>query len=52
MLAGRYCVPARSFLINEITTMLPRSLAGWRWYARTFGVEKLEGRKAVIPFLL
>ncbi|KAK8180375.1 3-oxo-5-alpha-steroid 4-dehydrogenase-like protein [Phyllosticta capitalensis] len=49
---GWSCVPARAFLLNEISTMLPRALAGRRWYADKFGEDKLEGRKAVIPGLL
>ncbi|KAM0689819.1 hypothetical protein Q7P36_010690 [Cladosporium allicinum] len=52
ILAGLGCVPARSFLFNEIATMLPRALAGKRWYEEKFGKEKVAGRKAVIPGLL
>jgi 3-oxo-5-alpha-steroid 4-dehydrogenase 1 len=44
--------PGRNFVINEVTTMLPRALQGKRWYEKKFGKEKLEGRKAVIPGLL
>ncbi|KAK7532316.1 3-oxo-5-alpha-steroid 4-dehydrogenase-like protein [Phyllosticta citribraziliensis] len=49
---GWSCAPARAFLLNEIATMLPRALAGRRWYAEKFGDDKLEGRKAIIPGLL
>ena len=52
ILAGLGCLPARSFLFNEIATMLPRALAGKRWYEEKFGKEKVAGRKAVIPGLL
>ncbi|KAJ4365326.1 hypothetical protein N0V83_008947 [Neocucurbitaria cava] len=52
MIGGWKCVPARTFLLNEISTMLPRALQGKRWYEKKFGQERLEGRKAVIPGLL
>lgn len=52
MIGGSNCVPARSFLINEVVTMLPRALQGWQWYVDRFGREKVGKRKAVIPFLL
>jgi 3-oxo-5-alpha-steroid 4-dehydrogenase 1 len=52
MIGGLNCVPARSFLINEIATMLPRALAGRRWYIEKFGKEKVGSRKAVIPGLI
>ncbi|KAK4958601.1 hypothetical protein LTR66_013167 [Elasticomyces elasticus] len=49
MVGGWACVPARSFLLNEIATMLPRAVQGRRWYVEKFGAEKVGGRKAVIP---
>lgn len=49
MIGGWAFAPGRSFLLNEISTMLPRALQGKRWYEKKFGKEKLEGRKAVIP---
>lgn len=52
MVGGWSCVPARSFLLNEISTMLPRALSGRRWYIEKFGKEKVGNRKAVIPGLL
>ena len=52
MVGGLACVPARSFLLNEIATMLPRALQGRRWYVEKFGAEKVGGRKAVIPGIL
>ena len=31
MIGGWNCVPARNFLVNEVSTMLPRALQGKRW---------------------
>ncbi|KAF2155695.1 3-oxo-5-alpha-steroid 4-dehydrogenase [Myriangium duriaei CBS 260.36] len=44
--------PARTFLINEISAMLPRAVRGRRWYIEKFGKEKIGSRKAVIPGIL
>ena len=52
LIGGVNCVPARSFLINEVTTMLPRALQGKQWYIEKFGKERVGNRKAVIPGLL
>lgn len=52
MIGGWNCVPARTFLINEISTMLPRAVQGKQWYIDKFGKERVGGRKAVIPGLL
>ncbi|KAI9714456.1 MAG: hypothetical protein M1820_000417 [Bogoriella megaspora] len=52
MIGGWGCGPARSFLLNEISTMLPRALQGKRWYIEKFGADKVGGRKAVIPGLV
>ena len=52
MVGGPECIPARIFLVNEITTMLPRALSGKRWYIQRFGREKIGNKKAVIPGLL
>ena len=52
MIGGFHCVPARTFLFNEIATMLPRALQGKRWYIETMGKEKVGNRKAVIPWVL
>ncbi|KZF25786.1 3-oxo-5-alpha-steroid 4-dehydrogenase [Xylona heveae TC161] len=49
MMTGFTCVPARSFLLNEISTMFPRALQGKRWYVERFGREKVGARRAVIP---
>ncbi|PNS13973.1 hypothetical protein CAC42_6486 [Sphaceloma murrayae] len=51
-IGGLHCVPARTFLFNEIATMLPRALAGKRWYEQKFGKERVGGRKAIIPGLI
>ncbi|EGP83224.1 uncharacterized protein MYCGRDRAFT_77167 [Zymoseptoria tritici IPO323] len=52
MIGGWDCVPARSFLLNEIATMLPRAVAGKRWYVEKFGKEAVGNRKAIIPGLI
>jgi 3-oxo-5-alpha-steroid 4-dehydrogenase 1 len=52
MVGGWNCHPARIFLVNEVTTMLPRALQGKRWYEKKFGKEKVGNRKAVIPGLV
>jgi len=52
LVGGWHCVPARSFLLNEISTMLPRALAGRKWYIEKFGKERVGNRKAIIPGLL
>lgn len=52
MIGGLDCLPARSFLLNEIATMLPRALSGKRWYIEKFGKERIGNRKAVIPGII
>ncbi|KAF1810032.1 3-oxo-5-alpha-steroid 4-dehydrogenase [Eremomyces bilateralis CBS 781.70] len=52
VMGGVGCIPARTFVINEITTMLPRATSGKRWYIAKFGKEKIGGRKAAIPGLI
>ena len=52
MVGGSACVPARSFVINEIAAMLPRALQGKQWYLQRFGREKISHKKAVIPGIL
>ncbi|CAI6338252.1 unnamed protein product [Periconia digitata] len=52
MVGGWACHPAKTFLVNEIATMLPRALQGKRWYEKKFGKEKLGNRKAVVPGLI
>ena len=49
MVGGLACVPARSFVINEIFAMLPRAVQGKSWYMERFGKKSIAGRKAVIP---
>ncbi len=52
IVGGWGCVPARTFLLNEIATMLPRAVQGKKWYEERFGKEKTAGRKAIIPGIL
>ncbi|KAL9136568.1 MAG: hypothetical protein Q9175_002223 [Cornicularia normoerica] len=52
MIGGMACVPARTFLINEVATMLPRALDGKQWYVERFGKGKIGSRKAVIPGII
>jgi 3-oxo-5-alpha-steroid 4-dehydrogenase 1 len=52
MVGGWNCHPARSFLFNEMATMIPRALQGKRWYVKKFGQDKVGNRKAVIPGLI
>jgi 3-oxo-5-alpha-steroid 4-dehydrogenase 1 len=52
MVGGLNCGPARTFVVNEVSTMLPRALQGWDWYVERFGREKVGKRKAIIPGLL
>ena len=49
MIGGLSCTPARCFVINEISSMLPRAMNGKQWYIERFGKEKVGKRKAVIP---
>jgi 3-oxo-5-alpha-steroid 4-dehydrogenase 1 len=52
IVGGGACVPARTFLLNEISTMLPSALSGKRWYEEKFGKDKTAGKKAIFPGLL
>ena len=52
MIGGLGCVPARSFVFNEITTMTARAVQGKRWYIATLGKEQVGNRKAIIPGVL
>ena len=52
MIGGIGFGPGRTFVINEISTMLPRAVEGRHWYLERFGREKIGNRKAVIPGLL
>ncbi|KAI5456568.1 hypothetical protein BGZ63DRAFT_395807 [Mariannaea sp. PMI_226] len=49
MAAGWGSVPARTFLINEVCSMLPRAVRGKRWYVDRFGEDKVGKKWAVIP---
>lgn len=48
----REFTPGRSFVLNEVTSMLPRAIQGWYWYVEKFGREKVGKRKAIIPWLI
>ncbi|KAL8818048.1 MAG: hypothetical protein Q9223_003234 [Gallowayella weberi] len=52
VIGGWGCVPARTFLINEVTTMTPRALSGRRWYVARFGEDRVGTKKAVVPGLI
>lgn len=52
MIGGLGCIPARCFVINEISTMLPRALQGRKWYLERFGTDQIGNRKAVVPGLI
>jgi 3-oxo-5-alpha-steroid 4-dehydrogenase 1 len=52
LVGGIACVPARNFVLNEVTTMLPRAWNGWHWYVEKFGKDKVGSRKVVIPWLV
>ncbi|KAG5926780.1 hypothetical protein E4U42_002948 [Claviceps africana] len=47
--AGWGCVPAWTFLINEVCAMMPRAVKGKKWYVERFGEEKVRRRWAVLP---
>ncbi|KAI5925985.1 3-oxo-5-alpha-steroid 4-dehydrogenase-domain-containing protein [Camillea tinctor] len=47
--AGVGCAPARCFLLNEFFSMLPRAVAGGKWYKERFGEEKIKGKYIIIP---
>ena len=49
MMGGAAFLPGRTFVINEISTMLPRALQGRQWYINRFGKDKVGSRKAIIP---
>lgn len=52
MVGGWSCHPAKWFLLNEVSTMLPRAVQGKQWYIERFGKEKVGNRKAVIPGII
>ena len=52
IVGGLCSVPARTFVINEVTAMLPRALQGKRWYLERFGQAKIGTKKAVIPGII
>jgi 3-oxo-5-alpha-steroid 4-dehydrogenase 1 len=52
MMGGFGFVPGRTFVVNEITAMLPRAVQGRQWYIERFGKEKIGSKKAVIPGII
>lgn len=52
LMGGATFTPGRTFLVNEIFTMLPRAIEGKQWYIDRFGEEEVAGRMAIIPYLL
>lgn len=52
IMGGWNFVPGRTFVINEISTMLPRAIQGKNWYVERFGKEKVGSRWAVIPGII
>ena len=52
IIGGFTFVPARNFVLNEVSSMLPQTVAGKKWYVQRFGTEKIGSRKAVFPGLL
>lgn len=49
---GLTCVPARTFLFNEIASMLPRTVRGKQWYIERFGEDKIRKKWAIIPGII
>jgi len=43
--------PALWFVLDEVTTMLPRAFSGRRWYEQRFGKRAVAGRAGAIPVL-
>jgi 3-oxo-5-alpha-steroid 4-dehydrogenase 1 len=52
LMGGVACIPARNFLMNEMTAMIPRGVRGVTWYRNRFGKEKVGNRGAFIPGVL
>jgi 3-oxo-5-alpha-steroid 4-dehydrogenase 1 len=52
MIGGVSCVPARSFVLNELTTMVPQAVRGKGWYKKRFGEEKIGNRGALVPGII
>lgn len=49
---GFGCLPAALFLVNEVTSMLPRALSGRAWYIERFGEEKIRKKWTIVPGVL
>ncbi|KAI4184633.1 MAG: hypothetical protein LQ348_004523 [Seirophora lacunosa] len=52
VIGGWACAPARNFVLNEVSTMLPRALNGRRWYVERFGPKAIGSKRAIIPGLI
>jgi 3-oxo-5-alpha-steroid 4-dehydrogenase 1 len=52
IMGGANFTPGRTFVLNEVSTMLPRAVQGKRWYIERFGKEKVAGKAAIIPGIL
>ncbi|WYZ36981.1 hypothetical protein EsH8_II_000487 [Colletotrichum jinshuiense] len=48
-MASGWSVPGRAFFLNEIFVMFPRARSGRRWYADTFGEEKIRKKWTIVP---
>lgn len=48
-MATGWSVPGRAFLVNELFSMLPRAMNGRKWYAESFGEEKIRRKWTAIP---
>ncbi|KAH8821239.1 3-oxo-5-alpha-steroid 4-dehydrogenase-like protein [Xylogone sp. PMI_703] len=52
IMGGKRFTPGRTFVFNEVSTMLPRAVQGKQWYLKRFGKEKVANRKSIIPGIL
>lgn len=51
LIGGARFTPGRSFLLAEISAMLPQAYQGKQWYLQKFGKENVGNKKAIIPFV-
>ncbi|KAH7367074.1 3-oxo-5-alpha-steroid 4-dehydrogenase [Plectosphaerella cucumerina] len=50
-MATGWCVPARTFLVNELFGMVPRVVRGRWWYEERFGREAIRKKWMAVPGL-
>lgn len=50
-MATGWCVPARTFLVNELFGMVPRVVRGRWWYEERFGREAIRKKWTAVPGL-